>query len=88
MLGSCPFGLKQSWEGAFLKCATFNLNKIIPGFKNVFGHAAVVIQQSCRAFDNMVQGKLSGRKCILSRLLNGSYPLHYCSKRRPLRRAL
>lgn len=81
MLSSCQLGLKQSWEeGAFLKCAVFNLNKIIPGFKNVSGHAPVVIQQLCCAFDNMVQGKSPGRKFVLNRLLNGSCSLHYCSE--------
>lgn len=37
MLSSCQFGLKLSWEeGAFLKCAALNLNKIILSFKNLF----------------------------------------------------
>lgn len=89
MLISCQFGLKQSWEeGAFLKCAAFNLNKIIPSFKNVPGRAPVVIQQLCRAFDNMVQGKLPGRKFVLNRLLHGSCSLHYCSETYSVRRVL
>lgn len=89
MLSSCQFGLKQSWEeGACLNCAAFNLNKIIPSFKNVSGHAPVVIQQLCCAFDNMVQGKLPGRKFVLNWLLNGSCSLHYCSERYPVRRVL
>lgn len=62
MLSSCQFGLKQSWEeGDLLKCAAFNLNKIIPSFKNVSGCAPVVIKQLCCAFDNMVQEKSAGR---------------------------